>query len=178
MQTIVEMISRRPAATWASFLFLMSGLALGCGSSSTLSSHDGATDNVAADSTEADATGGIGDGPGGSDGEGGLPACAWPSALDDPDAGRGSCHPARFYLGCGSQSGVSEECLSDDPDHCAGPEPGPGLAFTCHDICGPHEYGAACGSIGPGPISDPPAGCHGAAPTPGGVVFYCCPCLP
>ena len=105
-----------------------------------------------------------------------LPACTWPAALDDPDAGRGSCHPARALLSCDSTAGVFEECASDNLDHCADDSATPAIAFTCHDRCGLNEYAAVCGSIGPGPISDPPAGCHTQLASPGGTVSYCCPC--
>ena len=106
-----------------------------------------------------------------------LPACAWPASVNGHDAGAGACRAARTFLSCTAPNGVGEECTSDDPTQCSGGNGMPGVTFTCHDLCGPEEYGAACGSIGPGPISDPPAGCHGAEATPAGVVFYCCPCL-
>lgn len=106
-----------------------------------------------------------------------LPACTWPAALSAPDAGRGACRPARALLDCQSPNGVSEVCASDDPSRCAGDTVVTGASFTCHDLCGAHEYAVVCGSIGPGPIDDPPAGCHGGLASPGGTVFHCCPCL-
>ena len=107
-----------------------------------------------------------------------LPACAWPASLVDENAGRGACHAARALLSCVGSNQTFEDCLSNDPAACPGPASMPGVTFTCHDVCAPHEYGVACGSIGPGPISDPPAGCHDPLATPAGIVFYCCPCQP
>ena len=51
---------------------------------------------------------------------------------------------------------------------------------TCHDECGPNEYGVACGRVGPsGVSSDPPSpNCRTPGFTPGGTAFYCCPCGP
>jgi hypothetical protein len=108
---------------------------------------------------------------------GALPACTWPASVDSRDAGAGACRAARTLLSCSAPNGAGEECTSDDPTQCSGDNGMPGVTFTCHDVCGAHEYGAACGSIGPGPTSDPPAGCRAAEATPAGVVFYCCPCL-
>ncbi len=103
-------------------------------------------------------------------------ACHWPVSLDAADAGRGACRPARFSLSCLAPNGVGEECVSDDPTHCAGDTAMPGVSFTCHNLCAPNEYAVQCGSVGPGPISDPPAGCHGGLASPGGTISYCCPC--
>ncbi|MEA2697754.1 MAG: hypothetical protein QOI66_2025 [Myxococcales bacterium] len=139
--------------------FLVFGIAIGCGSASL--------------KMDGSAAGGV---DGGAD-TGTLPACNWPAELDGHDAGAGACVAARTLLSCAGANGVSEECISDDPNQCAGENAMPGVSFTCHDLCGPDEYGAVCGSVGPGPISDPPAGCHNAQPTPAGTIFYCCPCL-
>jgi hypothetical protein len=105
-----------------------------------------------------------------------LPTCAWPAALDDADAGRGGCHAARTWLTC-EGGNVNESCLSNDPARCPGSEIS-GVSFTCHDRCAPGEYGVVCGAVGGGPFMDPPAGCHDQAPTPAGIAFHCCPCLP
>ncbi|MDB4980995.1 MAG: hypothetical protein JWM82_1747 [Myxococcales bacterium] len=104
-----------------------------------------------------------------------APVCHWPAGLDAADAGGGACRPSRFFLSCAAPNGVVEDCLSDDPTRCAG-DAMPGVTFTCHSVCAPNEYGAVCGSVGPGPIGEPPAGCHGGLATPGGTIFYCCPC--
>ena len=147
------------AANWCTVLVLGIAIAIGCGSTSSLKvdGGDSAAGDVGADT-------------------GALPACRWPAGLDGHDAGRGACVAARTFLSCAGPNGIVEECISDDPKQCAGENGMPGVSFTCHDLCRPDEYGAVCGSVGPGPISDPAAGCHGAAPTPGGTIFYCCPC--
>jgi hypothetical protein len=104
-----------------------------------------------------------------------LPACTWPAALD-ADAGAGACRPARTLLSCDGGN-VQEDCISNDPAHCPDDSATPGVTYSCHDTCAPNEYGLVCGSIGGGSSGDPPAGCHDPEPTPGGIVFYCCPCL-
>jgi hypothetical protein len=105
-----------------------------------------------------------------------LPACTWPAELGNPDAGKGACRPARALLDCTSGN-IGEECLSDNANHCNGDNPIPGATFTCHDTCSPQEYAVACGSIGGQFGGEPPAGCHDPSATPGGIVFFCCPCL-
>jgi len=43
--------------------------------------------------------------------------------------------------------------------------------------CESGQYAVACGSPSTGgPTAAPPAGCTSAEITPGGVIFYCCPC--
>src|SRR5262249_11377628 len=106
-----------------------------------------------------------------------LPACTWPAALDAADAGAGACRPARTLLDCTSPQGVSEVCISDDPTRCTGDNGAVAGPFTCHDTCAPNEYAVSCGKIGVGLTVDPPTGCHDALASPGGIVFYCCPCL-
>jgi hypothetical protein len=96
-------------------------------------------------------------------------SCSWPADLEG-DAG-GTCRAASFLLTCRRGRGVF--CLSDNPNSCGTTSSG------CQSQCGPNEYGAACGFIGPGGSVDPPApGCHGQLLTPGGLAFYCCPCEP
>jgi hypothetical protein len=106
-----------------------------------------------------------------------YPACHWPAAFDATDAG-GGCRAGRFRLACdGGDAGLSVGCISDDPRQCDGVRVQPDVTFTCHDECAPNEFGLVCGGVGPGSApSDPPAGCHSFSPTPGGIVFYCCPC--
>jgi hypothetical protein len=153
------MIAARSNVRSSRLVVLLLLACVGCDSSSPLKSSDGG----------AGAEGGVAS----------LPACTWPATLDDPDAGRGACRPARARLSCDSpNSGVHEVCVSEDPNHCSGDENViPGATFICHDTCAANEYAAVCGAIGPGPIADPPAGCHDALASPGGTVFYCCPCL-
>jgi len=129
----------------------------------------------------AGGSGGAG-GAGGSGGAGGaggtttLPACTWPAALDAPDAGSGDCRAGRALLTC--QGGnITELCISNDPSQCPGPDLTPGVSYTCTDFCAPREYAVVCGKIGVGFSGDPPTGCHNPQPTPGGTIFYCCPCL-
>jgi hypothetical protein len=106
-----------------------------------------------------------------------IVACHWPAILDATDAGQGACHAARFSLKCTGSNGVIEECLSGEPTQCPGGDSAmPGVSFTCRGICAPNEYGVTCGSVGPGSIGQPPAGCRGGFWSPGGTVSYCCPC--
>jgi hypothetical protein len=103
-----------------------------------------------------------------------LPACTWPASLDPTDAGNGQCRAARAFVSCDLSNGGIQGCLSNDPAHC--PDQQPGTTQTCHDQCGAHEYGIACGAMGVGLTSPPPEGCRNMNATPGGIVFYCCPC--
>jgi hypothetical protein len=176
-------------------VFLFSTLlvaAVGCGSTSPLSPDGGATGKTnRGGGGDADATsqgtagashisgsGGAGAsaiGTAGARGDGGAgtgATCAWPASLDTPDAGAGACRPAHDLLSCGD-----ELCLSNDPTQCPEENSVTTPMSDCHDLCGAQEFAVVCGSVGPGPISDPPAGCHGELATPGGIVFYCCPCV-
>jgi hypothetical protein len=100
-------------------------------------------------------------------------ACSWPARLDrGDDAALGACHAKRRLLTCALAGGATEICLSD-ATQC---EPDAGEA-ACDDKCKPDEYAVACGAIGPNTgTPDPPAACHDASSTPGGVFFMCCPC--
>jgi hypothetical protein len=104
--------------------------------------------------------------------------CSWPADLNPTDAGPGRCTAKRYRLQCESSSGVGQLCLSNDPNHCEADFAPPGA--TCHDQCGPNEYGVVCGRVGPsGVSSDPPSpNCHTPGFTPAGTAFYCCPCGP
>jgi hypothetical protein len=106
--------------------------------------------------------------------EGGtLPACTRAAGLADLDAAASEqCRAARAYVTC-----TGEGCLSDDPPECPGGDPGGGTDPSCGDKCTAAEYGVACGGPGPTSSAEPPAGCQSAAITPGGVEFFCCPCL-
>jgi hypothetical protein len=99
--------------------------------------------------------------------------CSWPARLDrGDDAARGACHVKRHLLSCALAGGATAICLSD-ATQC---EPDAGEA-ACEDQCKPNEYAVACGAIGPNSGNpDPPAACHDASATPGGVFFMCCPC--
>jgi len=101
-----------------------------------------------------------------------LPQCSWPSSLDASDAAQGQCRAARALVQCDLGGGVTEGGLSDDATRCSGGAAG-------HDLCNEDEYGAACGSVGPSQAvaDDPPAGCRSKLMTPGGVAFFCCPCV-
>jgi hypothetical protein len=92
----------------------------------------------------------------------------------DPTVGTGqpgSCGAARAALDCEFPNGAGCVCVSDGTT-CEG------CAATCTNKCDANEYAASCGGIGPsGPSADPPAACRLVLPTPGGIAFYCCPCL-
>jgi hypothetical protein len=106
-----------------------------------------------------------------------LPGCSWPANLNPTDASSGQCNAARTLLSCKGSNGGGAGCISNDPTQCAGLNAQPGVSFTCSDQCAANEYGAACG-FGPGPAPEPPAGCRTMSVTPGGTLYYCCPCSP
>lgn len=107
-----------------------------------------------------------------------LPACTRAAGLADVDAAAsGLCIAARAYVTCTFSNGGGEGCLSDDPTECPGSDPGGGTDPSCEDKCSAAEYGVACGGPGPTSSAQPPAGCQSAGTTPGGVEFFCCPCL-
>ena len=96
-------------------------------------------------------------------------ACVMPS----PDAGasgRAACQMSRAYVTCMNPDGSGSSCTTDGAITCEG------ATGTCQGECAATEYVAACGGVGPGPVPDPPAGCHFVAAFPAGVAFYCCPC--
>ncbi|HXU80007.1 MAG TPA: hypothetical protein VN914_01330 [Polyangia bacterium] len=107
-----------------------------------------------------------------------VSACSWPADLDPSDASAGRCTAKRHRFDCEGTGGVHELCLSNLPDRCEGSNPIPDTTFTCHDQCGPQEYGVVCGRVGPSNVSsEPPSpSCRAPGSTPAGVAFYCCPC--
>jgi hypothetical protein len=107
-----------------------------------------------------------------------LAACGWPASLDrGADGAIGQCVAARTYLACTASDGSGENCLSDDPTQCPGPNPVIGVTFgSCRDLCKTNEYAVACGGVGPGPWPSPPAQCRTLPPGPGGGSVACCPC--
>jgi hypothetical protein len=108
------------------------------------------------------------------DAGGPWPACKWPATLGAPDASaRTTCDAARTLLSCTIAGGGSAGCISNDPTTCAGV---PGVQ-NCTPQCGVHEYVAACGGVGPGPVPDPPTGCRAMGAVPAGIAYYCCPCI-
>jgi hypothetical protein len=115
------------------------------------------------------------------------PACRWPSSLDNVDASTGACRAARALLSCPMPGGATTICASNQLSSCSsatsGALPTPadgGAGGACTNLCAAGEYAAFCGKVGPNttPIPAPPAGCKDPRPTPGGLVFYCCPGAP
>jgi hypothetical protein len=108
-------------------------------------------------------------------------ACPLPPNLT-ADAGGGQCRGARLLLRCQLAMGATQICLSNDPSRCSDGMAASGTDASapggCTQLCAPGEYGVACGGPGPGATFTPPTGCKEMLPTPGGVVFYCCPCTP
>jgi hypothetical protein len=130
---------------------------------------------------DAGSGGATGTGAGDASDASGLQVCQWPAALDPSDASAsGACRAARALVKCSDVTGGGRICLSDDPATCPD-APSPPETTTCQSQCAANEYAASCGSIGPSTRprseSDPPVGCHMAMATPGGIAFYCCPCL-
>ncbi|HVU03694.1 MAG TPA: BPTI/Kunitz domain-containing protein [Polyangiaceae bacterium] len=101
-------------------------------------------------------------------------ACEFAPELARSFSTRDVCTAARTWLSCDARGGATELCMSDDPSHCPGDDPG----SNCRNACKPSEYVAACGGVGPGNIPAPPAGCRSAGAVPAGIAFYCCPCGP
>jgi hypothetical protein len=98
-------------------------------------------------------------------------ACSWAPVPQ--------CTTGRYSLSCKGSNGGGAFCVSDDATRCPGPDPAPGAVTyaSCENECAAGEYGVACGS--PGPVASsarPPAGCHTVKVTPGGALYYCCPC--
>jgi hypothetical protein len=102
----------------------------------------------------------------------GAPACTWAPELDNDD-GTVACRAARTLLSCPSAGGTVT-CISNDPARC--PMGATPSGATCTNQCAAGEYAVACGRPGPTPAPAPPAGCKDMRPTPGGVIYYCCPC--
>jgi hypothetical protein len=103
------------------------------------------------------------------------PSCSWPATLDPDPSGsaRDHCIATRTLLSCSQPDGAGAICATNDPTQCAdGNLPG----AECHAECAQNEFTAMCGGVGPGPVPQPPAGCHPMVSVPSGVVFHCCPC--
>jgi len=113
-----------------------------------------------------------------------LPACSRLSSQDVPDGGAErdggvpACRSARRLLTCVNPDATQQICLSEAPDRCSDPPAGSGGAAACEDLCDQGEYAVACGTPGPGGVASPPPDCQARVPTPGGLVFACCPCAP
>jgi hypothetical protein len=96
------------------------------------------------------------------------------ATCDAPDAIATGCTAARALLWCGYDGGEHQNCLSNDLRSC----PTPLLHGSCTNQCQASEYAVACG--GPGLMAEqggPPPSCRSVDITPGGVSFYCCPCI-
>jgi hypothetical protein len=109
-----------------------------------------------------------------------LGACGWPAIYDATDASvaTGQCVAARAYLSCKGSNGGGEDCLSNDPTQCPGPDLTPGVTYSnCQDQCDSNEYALGCGGPGPGPWPQPPAACRPLSSGPGGGTSACCPCV-
>jgi hypothetical protein len=106
-----------------------------------------------------------------------LPTCTWPASLDPVDGSSDACVAARTYLACQDSNGGGEDCLSNDPTQCPGPDLTAGVTYSaCVDQCHANEYAVGCGGIGPGPSPSLPAGCRNLPAGPGGGSVGCCPC--
>jgi hypothetical protein len=154
------------------------GLLIGCGSSN-VPSPDARRDTAADGRADAgaEALSPAPDGGGTETASVVLPACTLPAAYAGVDAAPGACQAGRSYLMCeGSNNQGYKICISNDPTSCPGPNVNPGVIYTCHHACAPNEYGLACGGPGRSAGGELPAGCHDRGITPGGVIFYCCPC--
>jgi len=91
-----------------------------------------------------------------------LPACTFPS-LEMSDGG-GGCRSARLVMSC-TEGDITQECLGDDL--AAGCD----TTFTsCQSRCEYDEYGVVCSDV------STREGCRSLGATPGGTMFFCCPC--
>jgi hypothetical protein len=103
----------------------------------------------------------------------GRDGSCWPASLDAPNAATGDCAAGSMLLSCNDSLGTGSICVANSPEICVG-----GLhpvAGECRNSCRPGEYAAACGSVGVS-HAPPSAACRTEIPTPGGLVYYCCPC--
>ena len=148
--------------------------AVGCASDGVSGGDSGAMSASAVDAKVGDAK--VGDAKAG-DASGSAAACAWPEVLvPSTSTSRDACHAVRALLSCEQPGGATLSCVSDDRNACADPRVASD-SVACTNRCDDDEYVASCGGIGPGPIPEPPEGCHDMAANPGGIVHYCCPCL-
>jgi hypothetical protein len=100
-------------------------------------------------------------------------AYALECGMSSANSGSGSCRSDRRLLECKTPGGGGLDCLFQSCAEADGFRPD-----RCHDLCEPDEFAASCGGIGPNAASNAPpnSACHDALATPGGVIFYCCPC--
>jgi hypothetical protein len=152
---------------------LMSSAVFGCSNA-----HGGAAreDGAAASSLDASATDtGVHDAAAqdAAAQDAGAAAYARACNMNDATPESGSCRTDRRLLECKVPGGSILDCLLQS---CA--EADGFRADRCRDLCAPDELAASCGGIGPNGASNAPPdpACHDALATPGGVVFYCCPC--
>jgi hypothetical protein len=100
--------------------------------------------------------------------------CSWPANLND--AGAGGCYAARAIIACSDPSGGGCFGLSNEAS-CS--ICGDGYTDPV-DKCSVDQYGVVCGSTGTSSLGEsigtPPAGCTSQGATPGGTIYYCCPC--
>ena len=108
----------------------------------------------------------------------GLPECRWDPSLDQADAAAGSCLAGRTLLDCTLSNGTSEGCLSDDLAGCPGASSQQdAVVVSCENQCAGDEYAVGCWARPMmAELPSPPVDCRSVAATPGGSVFYCCPC--
>jgi hypothetical protein len=85
-----------------------------------------------------------------------LPACSWPTTLDQPDAYTNQCVAARTYLLCQTHDGGETRC---------------GIS-----ACSASDYAVSCGGPGPAPPPSLPPGCRSVVSGPSGSIEACCPC--
>jgi hypothetical protein len=79
---------------------------------------------------------------------------------------------------CAVSGGGGEECLTDDPRGCPGGSAVVDASGTsCVNQCTAIEYAIGCGGSGPTQAPQPPVACRAVGVIPGGVQFFCCPCL-
>ena len=101
--------------------------------------------------------------------------CRWPSSLAALGTQtRDVCVATRAFLSCNAGGGGGVECASVDAVMCVD-EPESNVV-SCTNRCAADEYAAICGGVGPGPVPDPPDGCHSVFVSPAGSEAYCCPC--
>jgi hypothetical protein len=105
-----------------------------------------------------------------------TPPAAKCVSMPDESTTPGACDVALAFVQCTYPSGSGCGCLSNDPTTCPGC--GPSTGATCRSVCSANEYAVSCGGP-PDPnfvYEDAPDACVGAAVTPFGNEYSCCPC--
>lgn len=124
--------------------------------------------------SDADSETSADDSPDAASGTGGGATCGGLAERQAQAPFAGQCSAQLHLLTCSRGDGSSSICLSDVTNAC--PELDESFD-SCESRCEDGEYAMACGGVNPmNEYEQPPEVCRSAGATPGGVVYYCCPC--